>query len=420
MSALLHSKNRRNKIGKISRLSIRTGSRDGKTIVEDLSFTAPYKVMTPFPKEDGGISIMPLCASAGIMEGDVQEFTFQISEGSNLEFLSQSFDKVHKMKEGLATHLDVLTAYPDPEYTELRKHIASYAGCKPEQVLVGNGCTELISLFIGIHHPKKALVVSPTYSEYERELRLVGSEVNYYALKEELDFQMDVDDFCQTLKDGTELCIICNPNNPTSTATTPDDMRQVLECCRKHHIFLMVDETYAEFAPEDTSVSSVGLLQEFDNFAILRGISKFFAAPGLRLGYAMTSDLELLKNIKEQMNPWSINSLAELAGSYMFNDWDYIRRTRDLISSERERIYQELLTWKTVKVYKPYANFILVKILKEGVTSYDVFVHAIKKGLMLRDCSTFLGMEDETFFRFCFMMPDKNTELLECLKELLG
>lgn len=90
----------------------------------------------------------------------------------------------------------------------------------------------------------------------------------------------------------------------------------------------MVDETYAEFAPEDTSVSSVGLLQEFDNFAILRGISKFFAAPGLRLGYAMTSDLELLKNIKEQMNPWSINSLAELGGSYMFNDWDYIHRTR--------------------------------------------------------------------------------------------
>ena len=91
-----------NKFGKISRLSIRTGSRDGKTIVEDLSFTAPYKVMTPFPKEDGGISIMPLCASAGIMEGDVQEFIFQISEESNLEFLSQSFDKVHKMKEGLA------------------------------------------------------------------------------------------------------------------------------------------------------------------------------------------------------------------------------------------------------------------------------------------------------------------------------
>lgn len=75
---------------------------------------------------------------------------------------------------------------------------------------------------------------------------------------------------------------------------------------------------------------------------------------------------------------------------------------------------------ETRKVYEPHANFILVRILKEGVTSYDVFVHCIKRGLMLRDCSTFPGLEDETFFRFCFMMPEKNTELLECLREILG
>ncbi|MDO4261420.1 MAG: pyridoxal phosphate-dependent class II aminotransferase [Eubacteriales bacterium] len=324
------------------------------------------------------------------------------------------------MREGLAAHLDVLTSYPDPEYTALREHIASYAGCRPEQVLVGNGCTELISLFVGIHRPKRALIVSPTYSEYEREVRLAGGEVRYYALREELDFCMDTDDFCRALQDGTDICILCNPNNPTSTATDPDAMRRILTCCRKHGIFLMVDETYAEFAPEGTSVSSAGLLPEFDNFAILRGISKFFAAPGLRLGYAMTSDLSLTGRIREQMNPWSINSLAELAGSYMFRDWDYIHRTRELISSERERIYRELLTWKHVKVYRPYANFILVRILKEGVTSYDVFLHAIRRGLMLRDCSTFLGMEDETFFRFCFMRPEDNDRLLDCLRELLG
>ena len=104
----------------------------------------------------------------------------------------------------------------------------------------------------------------------------------------------------------------------------------------------------------------------------------------------------------------------------MFTDKEYIEKTRRLISSERERIYQELLTWKNIKVYKPYANFILVRILKEDITSYDVFVHAVKRGLMLRDCSTFPGLEDETFFRFCFMMPQKNTELLNCLKEILN
>lgn len=91
-----------NKFGKLSRLSLKTGIREGKTIVEDVAFTAPYKIMNPFPKKNGGISVMPLCASAGIMEGDRQEFDFFVAEGTELEFLSQSFDKVHRMKYGEA------------------------------------------------------------------------------------------------------------------------------------------------------------------------------------------------------------------------------------------------------------------------------------------------------------------------------
>ncbi len=325
-----------------------------------------------------------------------------------------------KLRAGLAEKIDVITVYPDPEYTELRGHIGAYAGCLPEQILVGNGCTELISLFIQILHPQSALIVSPTYSEYEREVTLCGGNVRYYALQECDDFQMNVDDFCTHLDDQTDLCVICNPNNPTSTAVSPDEMRRILACCQERGIFVLIDETYAEFAPRQTSISSVGLLPEFDNFAILRGISKFFAAPGLRLGYAMTGNLPLLARIRERQDPWSLNSLAAEASALMFNDTEYIEKTRRLISSERARIYQELLTWEHVKVYKPYANFILVRIRKSGVTSYDVFVHAIRQGLMLRDCSTFPGLEDETFFRFCFMMPEKNTELLTCLKELLG
>lgn len=325
-----------------------------------------------------------------------------------------------KMRKNLAENLDVITSYPDPDYTELRKHIAGYTGCLPEQLLVGNGCTELISLFIQVLKPENTLIVSPTYSEYEREIRLSGGEVQYYALQESSDFRLDVGDFCRALAYRPKLCILCNPNNPTSSASAPEEVRQILACCKERGTFVMIDETYAEFAPEDLSISSVKLLKEYDNFVILRGISKFFAAPGLRLGYAMTDALSLLASVKERQNPWTLNSLADAAGSLMFTDTEYIEKTRRLISSERERIYQELLTWKHIKVYKPYANFILVRILKEGVTSYDVFVHAIRKGLMLRDCSTFPGLEDETFFRFCFMMPDKNTELLECLREILG
>ena len=239
------------------------------------------------------------------------------------------------------------------------------------------------------------------------------------CFQEASGFQLDVSDFCKALAYGPALCILCNTNNPTSTASSPEEMRQILSCCKKQGTFVMIDETYAEFAPEELSISSVKLLKEYDNFVILRGISKFFAAPGLRLGYAMTNGRKLLASARERQNPWTLNSLADAAGSLMFTDTDYIEKTRELISSERRRIYEELLTWKQIRVYKPYANFILVRILKKGVTSYDVFVHAIRRGLMLRDCSSFPGLEDETFFRFCFMMPDKNTELLNCLKEIL-
>ena len=324
-----------------------------------------------------------------------------------------------KMKQKLSEQIDVVTAYPDPEYTELREHIAAYAGCRQAQVIVGNGCTELISLFIHVLNPQEALIVSPTYSEYEREVRLSKGNVRYYALKESCGFQMELEDFFGAFQKETSLCILCNPNNPTSTALTPEMMEQILSWCRKRNIFVMIDETYAEFAPDHKSISSAGLLEKYDNFVILRGISKFFAAPGLRLGYAMTGSSELLSQVKMRQNPWSLNSLADAAGKLMFTDTAYIEQTRRLISSERERIYQELCTWKNIKVYQPYANFILVRILRDGLTSYDVFLHAIRRGLMLRDCSNFPGLEDGTFFRFCFMLPEKNTELLCCLKELL-
>lgn len=91
-----------NKFGKISRIQACAAVRDGKTILEDLSFTAPYKIMVPFEKENDGIQIMPLCASAGIMAGDSQEFSYHVKEGANLEVLSQSFEKIHKMDEGSA------------------------------------------------------------------------------------------------------------------------------------------------------------------------------------------------------------------------------------------------------------------------------------------------------------------------------
>lgn len=337
-----------------------------------------------------------------------------ISFSANVNPLGISY----QLRSTLADNLDAITTYPDREYTALRTCIATYAGTQPENVIVGNGSTELISLFIQTKHPKKALVLGPTYSEYEREIALGGGTTLYYPLKEEHEFHMDVEDFCSHLSDQLELLVLCNPNNPTSTAITCSQMRRILDACLQYGIFVMVDETYVEFAPEEKDVTSIPLTNYYTNLIILRGTSKFFAAPGLRLGYAVTGNQDLIKAINTRKNPWTINSLAEIAGRLMFPDEEYIRHTRELICGERDRLYNELSTWDSVTVYEASANFILMKIRKPGVTSQDLFDHCIRKGLMIRDCSTFPFLDDH-FVRFCVMLPEQNDRLLEAFKEVL-
>lgn len=323
------------------------------------------------------------------------------------------------LRDTLAKHVDSITSYPDREYTQLRKSICAYTGANFENIIVGNGSTELISLFIQTTHPKKALILGPTYSEYEREISLEGGHTLYYPLKEENNFQMDVEDFCRQLNDSLDLLVLCNPNNPTSTAVARKDMRKILDCALQHGISVMVDETYEEFTPEGSKISSIPLTNNYNNLIVLRGISKFFAAPGLRLGYAVTGNPDLLKYINTKKNPWTINSLAEIAGCIMFSDKDYIDKTKALITEERQRMYETLSSWKTVKVYPSCTNFLLVRILREDVTSDMVFDHCIRKGLMIRDCATFPFL-DSSYIRFCVMSPEKNDELLEAFREVLG
>ena len=322
-----------------------------------------------------------------------------------------------QVKKDLAAHLDVISSYPDRNYTDLKKAIAFYTGSSAEHIVVGNGSTELISLLISQRAPKKALLLGPTYSEYARELNLVGGTLEYYNLKEEQDFKLDISDLTDALKSDIDLLIICNPNNPTSSAISTSDIRELLSVCRSLGIFVMIDETYIEFAPKGATLSAVPLVPEFDNFMVIRGVSKFFAAPGLRFGYGLTSNQAFLQTLLTHQNPWSLNSVGAYAGERMLKDTVYIKKTWTLIDSERTRMCTELSGLDTVKIYPAYANFVLVRILKEGLTSFDVFEKAIHQDLMIRDCSSFESLNGE-YVRFCIMNPEDNDRLLDVFRSL--
>lgn len=318
------------------------------------------------------------------------------------------------LKKTLCDHIDAITTYPDRDYASLRKCLSSYTGADPAHIIVGNGSTELISLFIQITHPKKALVLGPTYSEYEREISLEGGTTLYYPLKEEQDFKLDIPDFTAHLNENLDLVVICNPNNPTSSCITRKEMRCILDVCKQYGIYVMVDETYVEFTEDVTAITSIPLGQDYNNIIILRGTSKFFAAPGLRLGYAITGNRDLLTEIHTKKNPWTINSLAAIAGEIMFQDTEYIEKTRQLISAERKRISELLSKNPAFKIYPAQANFILVRLLKESLTSGLLFDTAIRQKMMIRDCSTFPFLNDK-YIRFCIMSPEMNDKLLSCL-----
>lgn len=337
-----------------------------------------------------------------------------INFGANVNPLGLS----EKVKRQLCEKLDIISTYPDRDYTSLKNTIGKYCHTSPDHIAVGNGSTELISLLIRIKQPKKTLILGPTYSEYARELSFSESIQEYFYLKAQNGFNPDMDAFLDKLGKGYDFLILCNPNNPTSSVIKLNDMRRILNTCKEKQIFVMVDETYVEFTEDISQVTAVPLVCEFHNLMVIRGVSKFFAAPGLRLGYAITKDFSLLEQLKELQIPWSLNSIGAFAGELLLSDSEYIQKTRRLIHEERARLLEKLYFLKNVTVYDAQANFILLQIHKENVSSIDVFEACIRKGMMIRDCASFASL-NSAYIRFCIMNPQDNTRLIQTLEEML-
>ena len=322
------------------------------------------------------------------------------------------------VKKCLSENLDILSVYPDKNYIALKKAISNYTGADINHIVVGNGSTELISTFIKNCHAKKTLILGPAYSEYEREASLCGSDYSYIALEEKENFCFHTEKLLTALTPEIGLFIFCNPNNPTGTIATISDIQKILEHCQKYHISVMIDETYMEFCQNLEQCCAISLVKQFDNLFVIRGTSKFFAAPGLRLGYGISSNTTFLETLKQNQDPWSVNSIAAFAGELLFSDKKFIEQTKELIFSERNRCISILKTWKNIIVYHSSSNFILLKLKTNMIDSHALFEKLIQKKLLIRDASSFTFLDD-TFLRFCIRMPEQNTKLLEELKILI-
>ena len=318
-----------------------------------------------------------------------------------------------KIREAIIKNLDRLSHYPDPECKEAKKEISAYFKIDYENIILGNGSTELIYLIVQTLKPKKVLIPAPTFCEYERALNNNNVSINFYKLKEKQEFLVSLDEIIPQLA-GIDLVFLCNPNNPIGTFLPKKEMLTLVKEVQRRKIFLVLDEAFIDLYEEDSLIKEV---KNYDHLIILRSLTKFYGLPGLRIGFAASSP-KLIKRLEAQKIPWSVNCLAQIAVREMLRDEKFISKSKSFLLEEKEFFYQELSNVEGLKVHKPSANFIFIKLL--GNISHEQLMEQLaKKGILIRDCSNFRGLEKGNFIRVAVRTRKENIKLLKEIKLIL-
>ena len=347
------------------------------------------------------------------------------------------------LKKRITENLEVLERYPDPDYVELRQKLANLNKVNLSDIILGNGATEIIFLFMKVINPKKILIVSPTFGEYERAVKateISGDtvdlscsngdnknienkkiEIEYFELKESDDFKLNIENLKNELENKYDLLIICNPNNPTGKFLKLAQTEEILKECNKYDTKLFIDEAFIEFLSDGMKESIINTEENKKNLFVTRAFTKFFAIPGLRLGYGMYFDKELEQKISEKKEPWSVNNIAEMAGLTVLDDTEYIGKTLKWITEEKIYMYEKLNEISGIKVYETEVNFITGKIdeklFSEGLNVKVLREKMLEQGILIRDASNFKFL-DERFFRLAIKDRASNDRVIEAMKEI--
>ena len=327
-----------------------------------------------------------------------------------------------KFERAVIENLSVLEKYPDPDYVELREEIAKTNKVELKNIIVGNGATEIIFLYMKVLKAKKILIVSPTFGEYERAMKatLDDIQVDYFKLEEAENFVLNIEKIKTELQKKYDLLVICNPNNPTGQFLSIKELEKILEKCTEVGTKLFVDEAFVEFVEDWGEKSIIKTGKNKKNLFVLRAFTKFFAIPGLRLGYGICFDDEFMTKMLEKKEPWSVNNIAELAGKILLQDKEYIEKTNNWIKIEKKYMYENLKEIEGLKTYKTEINFILVKIKNEYLYKVNAQIlreKMLEKGILIRDASNFVYLNDN-YFRLAVKDRKNNVRVLEALKEI--
>lgn len=316
------------------------------------------------------------------------------------------------VREAVLEDFDLALHYPDNEAMPLRLALAELHGVDPGQLVIGNGSAELICILPRLFGRGKGLIVAPAFSEYAKALSVAGMEVHHLTLRPEEGFRVRLDELERRLDEGFQMLFLCNPGNPTGALIPQDIIGKIIDLCRSAGTFPVIDEAFMDFS-EDQSAKH--LVLNDDMAIVLRSMTKFYAIPGLRVGFGIASN-ETVRRLEQFRTPWSVNTLAQIAALASLRDHGHRERTVSFVEEERSYLARGIALIDGLKSYPSAANYLLIG-TGGRFTAAELREKLLERMVLIRDCTNFTGMGNR-FIRVAVRGREENDALLAGLREI--
>lgn len=337
--------------------------------------------------------------------GDIYRNRVQLDFSVNIN----PFGIPETVKEALENAVGDAVRYPDICAEQLTAAISAWTNMPKEQLVCGNGASELFMAVVHALHPKKILIPVPSFYGYEKAAKAAGCELSFYKLSKENGYALE-EGILEKLTEEADLLFLANPNNPVGNLIEPSLLLEIVKRCRKQNITLVLDECFIAFTGSQKKDSFCDRMMEYPNVIIIQAFTKLFAIPGVRLGYLMCGNRETAAQIREQLPEWNLSVFAQKAGTAACNETEYVKTSVDFICKEREWL-TEKLEKQSIYVYPSKANYLLLK------TKLPLYDGLLKRGILIRDCSDFRGLGRE-YYRVAVKNREENEKLLKAIEEI--
>jgi cobyric acid synthase CobQ/L-threonine-O-3-phosphate decarboxylase len=320
------------------------------------------------------------------------------------------------LRRVISRSIDGVSHYPDPQCRELTACLATVLEVDQQQIIVGNGSTEIIYALPRALPCKRAVIPTPSYLDYDRAARLAGLEILTVPLREAEEFRLNFAELSDHLQEG-DLVYLGRPNNPTGLGFAAADLLGVVAA--HPTTWFMVDESFYQFIDESCELAT-GTMPA--NLIVIRSLTKFYAIPGLRLGFAAASPATA-GLLRQHVMPWTVNSLAQAVGKAMLADNDYSEKSRRFVDQRRLELKRDLEEIPGLRVFPGEANYLLVKLERSGLTARQLADRLLtsagsEQPIAIRVCDNYIGL-DEHFFRVAVRGEDDNRQLCQALSREL-